>query len=109
MFGELAERDKEQNKWLLMNFRDSQYMTTRTKKGTEISTTWKTERELVLDIDEIKVSDLAEGKGLNNLNEKIVCQRCKESEEQLNEKLVVLNSCNTMITEDKWIRNSDIC
>ena len=66
-------------------------------------------RQLILDTDEIKVSDLAEGKGLNNLNEKIVCQRSKESEKQLVDKLVVLNSCKTMITEDEWIRNSEVC
>ena len=58
MFGKLVERVKEQNKWLLMNFRDSQYMTTGTKKGTEISAIWKTERELILDTNKIKVSDL---------------------------------------------------
>ena len=66
-------------------------------------------RQLILDTDEIKVLDLAEGKGLNNLNEKIVCQRSKESEKQLDDKLVVLNSCKTMITEDEWIRNSEVC
>ena len=65
--------------------------------------------QLILDTDEIKVLDLAEGKGLNNLNEKIVCQRSKESEKQLDDKLVVLNSCKTMITEDEWIRNSEVC
>lgn len=75
-----------------------------------MSTILKAEQELILDTDEIKDSNHVDVTEIilsveldylnENLNENIVCPKCKENVEQLDEKLVICNLCNTMITKD---------
>ena len=75
-----------------------------------MSTILKAEQELILDTDEIKDSNHVDVTEIilsveldylnENLNENIVCPKCKENVEQLDEKLVICNLCNTMVTKD---------
>ena len=100
VFGGLTDKLKEPDTLILRDFRVSKYMTTRLLKSTEMSTIQKAEGEVLVDTNDLKDSNHAEVTGkifsleLDSLSEKIVCLKCKGNVEQLNEKIVVCNSCN---------------